>query len=99
MGIVAVDLDRHLLAKLLPSGAAMVALGAALIMMHHHALADERPPRVHGRADRDYDAAGFVSGDHGTVVHRKAGRLPLALGTAVLMQVAAAHSGGLHLDD
>src|ERR1700681_2844472 len=99
MGVVAVNLDRHLLAQLLPSGAAMVALGAALIVMHHHALADLRFLGVDRRADRDHHAAGFVPGDDGTVAHRDAAGLPLALGAAVLMQVAAAHAGRLHLDD
>src|SRR5207248_9350407 len=42
MGVIAVHLDRDLLAELLPAGAAMVALRAALIVMHHHALADPR---------------------------------------------------------
>jgi hypothetical protein len=42
---------------------------------------------------------GFVPGDDGTVAHRDAAGLPLALGAAVLMQVAAAHAGRLHLDD
>src|SRR3982074_2416943 len=98
MGIVAIDLDRDLLAELLPAGAAVVALGAALIMMHHHALADPRFLRIDGRADRDHDAAGSVPGDHGTVPDRNAARLRPALGAAVLMQVAAAHAGRLHLD-
>src|SRR3977135_1304791 len=98
MRVVAVDLDRHLLAELLPSRAAMVALGAALIMMHHDALSDPRPPSISGGAHRDHHAAGFVSGDHGTVLHRDAGGLRLALRAAVLMQVAAAHAGSLILD-
>src|SRR5258708_25284694 len=99
MGIVAVDLDRHLLAGLLPSGAAMVALGAALIMMHHHALADVSFLRTDRGADRDHHAARFVPGDHRTVTHWDARRLRLTFGAAVLMQVAAAHAGRLHLDD
>src|SRR5450631_858341 len=99
MSVVAVYLDRHLLAELLPSGAAMVALGAALIMVHHHALADPRLLGIDRGADRDHDAAGFVPSDDGTVPHRNAGRLGLALRAAVLMQVAAAHAGRLHLDN
>src|SRR5882757_5542033 len=98
MRVVAVDFDRHLLAELLPSRAAMVALGAALIMVHHHAPTDMRLLCIDGGADRDYHAAGFVSGDHGAVLHRDAGGLRLALRAAVLMQVAAAHAGRLHLD-
>src|SRR5712671_3287221 len=99
MRVVAVDFDRHLLAELLPSRAAMVALGAALIMMHHDALSDPRPPGIDGGAYRDHHAAGFVSGDHGTVLHRDTGGLRLAFRAAVLMQVAAAHAGRLHFND
>src|SRR5467141_742811 len=99
MRVVAVDLHRHLLAELLPSRAAMVALGAALIMVHHHALTDMRLLCIDGGAGRDHHAAGFVSGDHGAVLHRDAGGLRLALRAAVLMQVAAAHAGRLHFDD
>ena len=76
----------------------MVALGAALIMMHHDALADARLPRIDGGAERDHDAAGLVSGDDGPVPHRNAGWLRLAFRAAVLVQVAAAHAGRLHLD-
>jgi hypothetical protein len=99
MGVVAVDLDRHLLAELLPSGAAMIALGASLIMVHHHPLADPRLPGIDRGAGRDHHAAGFVPGDDGTVPGRNAGGLGLALRATVLMQVAAAHAGRLHLDD
>src|SRR5260221_6800016 len=98
MGVVAIDFDRHFLAELLPSGAAMVALGAALIMMHHDALADARFRGPDRGADRDHHAAGFVPGDDSALPHRHAGRPRLALGAAVMMQVAAAHAGRLHLD-
>src|SRR6202048_3295203 len=98
MGLVAVDLDRHLLAELLPSGAAMVALGAALIMMHHHALADARFHGPDRGADRDHHAARFMPGDDRAFGHRDAGRTRLAFWAAVLMQVASAHAGGLHFD-
>ena len=37
--------------------------------------------------------------DDGTLLHRNAGGLWLTFGTAVLMQVTAAHAGRLHLDD
>ena len=77
----------------------MVALGAALVVMHHHALADLRFLGVDRAADRDHHAAGFVPGDDGAVAHRDAAGLALALGAAVLMQIAAAHAGRLHLDD
>ena len=76
----------------------MVALGAALIVMHHDALADARLLGIDRGADRDHHAAGFMAGDDRAVVHRNAGRLGLALRPAVLMQVAAAHAGRLHLD-
>src|SRR6185312_2278423 len=90
MGVVAIDLDRHLLAELLPAGAAMVALGAALIMVHHHALADAPFLLAHGRADRNHDAAGLMARNDRSVPHRyPAGLLP-SLGPAVLMQIAAA---------
>ena len=68
MLVVAVDLDRHLLAELLPSGPALIALRAALIVMHHHALADPRLPGIDGRADRDHDAARLVPDNDGTVL-------------------------------
>src|ERR1700686_288518 len=99
MRIVAVDFHRHLLAELLPSGAAMIALRAALIVVHHDALADSRLLRIDGAADRGHHAARFMPHDDGTVVHRNAGRLRPTFGAAVLMQVAAAHAGRLHLDD
>jgi hypothetical protein len=67
-------------------------------MVHHHPLADARFPGIDGRAERHHDAAGFVPGDNRAIFHRNAGRLGLAFGAAVLMQVAAAHAGRLHLD-
>src|ERR1700720_2399455 len=99
MGVVAIDLDWHLLAELLPSGAAMIALRAALIVMHHDALADSRHLHVDVAADSDYYAAGFVPRDDGTLPHRNAAGLWLTFGTAVLMEITAAHAGRLHLDD
>ena len=77
----------------------MIALRAALIVMHHDALASSRHLGVDGAAHRDHHAAGFVPHDDRTLVHRNAGGLWLAFGTAVLMQVTAAHAGRLHLDD
>jgi hypothetical protein len=76
----------------------MIALRAALVMMHHHPLADPRRPRVDGSTERDHHAARLVAGDDGTVLRRYAGGLGLALGSAIVMQVAAAHAGSLHLD-
>src|SRR5579871_2399291 len=98
MGVVAIDLDRHLLAELLPAGAAVIALGAALIMMHHDTLADPRFPRSDRGTDRDHDAAGLVPRDHRPVTHRNAAALGLIGRAAVLVQIAAAHARGLHFD-
>ncbi len=72
MGVVAIDLDRHFLAELLPAGAAMVALGAALIVMHHDALADPRFLRPDRGADRNHHTAGLVAGDDRPIAHRNA---------------------------
>ena len=77
----------------------MVALGAALIMMHHHALADMGFPGIDRGAQRHHHAAGLVPGDDGPLSHWNAGGLGLAPRAAVLMQVAAAHARRLHLDD
>ena len=77
----------------------MVALRAALIVMHHHALADPRLLGIDGRTDRDDDPAGLVAGDDRALAHRNAARLGLAFRAAILMQVAAAHTGRLHFDD
>src|SRR5436305_13054692 len=98
MRIVAIDLDRHLLAKLLPTGAAVVALRAAMVVTHHHPLADARRARIDGGAERNHDAAGLVACYDRALPHRNAGGLCLAFRTAVLVQVTAAHAGGLHLD-
>src|SRR6266852_9270882 len=77
----------------------MIALRAALIVMHHDALADSRHLHVDVATDSDHHAAGFVPRNDRTLLHRNAGGLWLTFGTAVLMQVAAAHAGRLHLDD
>src|SRR5258708_2860674 len=99
MGVVAIDFDRYFLAELLPSGGAVVALAGAVIVMHRHALADARFRGPDRGADRDHHAARFMPGDDRAFRHGNAGGARLALGPAVLMQVAAAHAGGLHLDD
>ena len=100
MGVVAVDLDRHLLAELLPAGAAMIALGAALIVMHHHALADRAPPRG---STAEPTATTTPQGSWPAMTGSGFGGKPrrlarLALRAAILVQVAAAHAGRLHLD-
>src|ERR1700733_11946836 len=97
--VAAVDLHRHFLAELLPAGAALVALRAALVVMHHHALADPRFLLRHAGTDRGHYAARFVAGNHRIGVLWEAGRLArLAFRPTVLVQVAAAHAGRLHLD-
>src|ERR1700692_2830390 len=77
----------------------MVAHGATLVVVHHDALADLRLGGADPGADRGDDAAGLVPGDHrwGRARH-PADRLA-ALLPAVLVEVAAAHARGLHLDD
>jgi hypothetical protein len=95
--IVAIDLHRHLLAELLPAGAAMAALGAALIVMHHHAVADPGFRGTDARPCRHDDAAGLVPGNDGIGARRYAGACPgQVLRAAVLVQVGPAHAGGLH---
>src|SRR6185312_8151263 len=90
MLVIAIDLDWHLLAQLLPTGPALVALRATLIMMHHDALADARLAGIDRGADRDYDAARLMPDDDGTVLGLNAGYRGLAFRPAVLMQVGAA---------
>src|SRR5947207_5767665 len=95
MGVVAIDLDRNFLAQLLPSGAAMMALGAALIMVHHHPLADPGLLGIDRRADRDHNATRLVPHDHRPFRRRDPGCLRPTFGATVLVQVAAAHAGRL----
>src|SRR5579871_29160 len=97
--VVAIDLDRNLLAELLPAGAAMVALRAALIMVHHHALADLGFLRPDTGTDRNHHTAGLMAGDHVSLPHRDAAGLGAVLGATVLVQVAAAHARRLHFDN
>src|SRR5258708_4170968 len=92
MGVVAIDFYGHLLAELLPSGAAMVALGAALIMMHHDALADPRFRGPDRGADRDYHAARFMPGDDSAFGHRDAGRANARPMTGSAKQSMARHN-------
>ncbi len=77
----------------------MAADPAALVMMHHDALADPRERRADRGADRGDDAARLVPGDGRRARRGKPAGLAPGFRTAVLMQVAAAHAGGLHLDD
>ncbi len=99
MGVVAIHLDRHVLAKLGPAGPAMAAMVAALVVVDHHPLADMRQAALHPRADRRDHARRFVPHDHRLQVDRQpGGGGAAALLAAVLVQVAAAHAGRLHLD-
>src|SRR5258705_10106412 len=100
MVVVAVNLDRHFLAQLRPARAAMVADGAAFVMMHHDALADLRLLVADTRADGRDDAARLVPTDDRVRIDRQAADgLAPRFGAAVLVQIAAAHAGRLHLAD
>src|SRR5216684_116271 len=99
MRVVAVDRDRLLLAELRPAGAAMVARGAAAVVMHHDACAETRLLLRHAGADGGDDAAGLVPGDDRVGVDREPADGGAALGAAILVEIAAAHARGLHLHD
>ena len=77
----------------------MVAHGAALVVVHHDALADLGLRRADPRPDRGDDAAGLVPGDGRLARRREAAGRAAALRPPVLVQVAAAHARRLHLDD
>src|SRR5206468_3144946 len=98
MGVVAIDLNGHLLAELLPAGEAMAAAGATLVVMHHHAVADLGLRFADARSDCDDNSARFVPGNDRIGVGRQTRAAPrLALRPAVLMEVRSAHPGSLHL--
>src|SRR5690348_3727155 len=99
MRVVAIDQHRLLLAELRPARAAVVADRAALVMVHHDALPDLRLRFTDPGADRGDDAAGLVPGDDRLGRGGEAADGGPALWPAVLVQVAAAHARGLHLDD
>src|SRR4051812_3248267 len=101
MRVAAVDLYRHLLAELLPARAAVIALRAALVVVHHHPGADARLLLRYARANRRHHAAWFMPGDHRIRIGRKSRGVGSAarFWPAVLVQIAAAHAGSLHLDD
>src|ERR1700732_4661603 len=100
MGIVAVDEDGFLLAELRPARAAMLAHGAALVMVHHDALANPRHLLADLGADRRDDAARLVAADDRVRFARQAAdRLATRFWPAILVQIAAAHTGGLHFDN
>src|SRR5437764_10771512 len=99
MGVVAIYQHRLLLAELRPARAAVVAHGAALVMVHHDALADLRLRLADPGADRRDDAAGLVPGDDRLGRRRESADCRAALWPPVLVQIAAAHARGLHFDD
>src|SRR5947208_4308891 len=99
MGVVAIDQHRLLLAELRPARAAVVADRAALVMVHHDALPDLRLRLADPWADRSDDAAGLVPGDDRLGRRGQTADRGPALWPAVLVQIAAAHAGSLHLDD
>ena len=100
MGVVAVNQDRLLLAQLRPARAAVLAHRAAFVVVHHDALADAGHLVADAGADRGDDAAGLVPADDRVRVDRQPADCgPARFGPAVLVQIAAAHARGLHLDD
>src|SRR6516165_7368675 len=100
MGVVAVYQDRLFLAQLRPARAAVVAHRAALVVVHHDALTVAGHLVADPGADRRDDAARLVPGDDRIGVDRQpADRRAARFGPAVLVQIAAAHARGLHLDD
>ena len=77
----------------------MLASLAAGVVVIHHALADAGFPVRHPGADRDDDAAGLVSGDHGFgAALESGGRIARLEARAIDVQVAAAHAGRLDLE-
>ena len=96
----AVD-DDPLRAELGPARPAVLAVATALVVVVHHALTDRRVGLRDPRAALEDDAAGLVSGDHGSARAPEAQRLGGAAGPgrAIGMEVAPAQAGGLHLED
>jgi hypothetical protein len=72
VGIVAIDEDRLLLAELGPTGTAVLANGAALVVVHHDALADAGHFVADAGAYRGDDAARLVPCDDRVGVDRQA---------------------------
>src|SRR5262245_30750050 len=82
-------------AELRPAEAAMAARAAALVVVIHHAPADQR--RIHADAHCGDDATRLVTRNDGTAAAEAEGGGGIA-GRAIGMQIAAAHPGGLHLE-
>ncbi|XFF02269.1 hypothetical protein ACQ3JU_0455 (plasmid) [Bradyrhizobium guangxiense] len=91
MRIRAVDRHGYRLAHLGPPRPAVLAIGAAMIVVNHDPRADARMWTRYSRPDGRNDAAWLVACDDG-LFRQKLG-LP-----SIEMQVAAAHSRSLDLD-
>src|ERR1044071_982089 len=77
----------------------MVANSAALVVVHHDSLADLGLRGADPRPDRGDDAAGLVPANGRLARRREPACGAAASWPAILVQVAAAHPGGFHLDD
>jgi hypothetical protein len=78
----------------------VLAVAAAVVVVIHHALADAGFPLGDRGADRGDDAARLVAGDHPGFARDAAGDGAGGLRRgAILMEIAAAHTGGLDLED
>src|SRR5262249_57946497 len=82
-------------AELRPAEATMTARAAALVVVIHHAPADQR--RIHADAYRGDDAARLVTRDDGTTA-AEAERGGRVASRAIGMQIAAAPPPALHLE-
>ena len=89
MGIGSVHYNRHRAAHLGPARAAILAVGAAAIMVLHHPFAQAGMGARDAGPHRHNHTAGFVPRDH-----RRGRQLQRA---AIEMQIAAAHAGCLDL--
>src|SRR5947209_13188440 len=83
-----------LAAKLRPAAAAVLAAPAALVVVIHHALADQSG--VDAGADGMDDAAPLVAGDHRPAAAAQAQARGGIAGGTVRVEVAAAHPRRLH---
>src|SRR5581483_12091276 len=85
-------------AHLGPAAAAVLAVAAPVIVVIHHALADPGLGRRHTCADRYHHTARLVPGDDTLGTLDASRHRPARLrGGPVVVQIAAAHAGGLDL--
>src|SRR5262245_17571686 len=82
--------------ELRPADATVLALPAALVVMHHHALPDDGLGVGHAGAARRHHAARLVAGDDGPAGAAETEGGGGIAGGAVRVQVAPAHPRGLH---